>query len=138
MRGIAHKGAVKRGDRSKVSEAQRQEILSTYEKYGFKAAKAVCESLGLSDRYHNNLASVRGISIMKPRPTIFEVSEIISQLRKTRLEMGISQDSVAAMLGNNAHGYISNVENGRKTPTLPTVARWADALGYRLVLEPKE
>jgi DNA-binding transcriptional regulator YiaG len=138
MSGIAHRGAVKRGDRSKVSEEQQNEILRTYEKYGFKAARAVCESLGLSRKYHTDLASRRGISMVKARTSVFEVNEVISELRQIRVAMGISQDAVAALVAQNGHGWISQCESGKKTPTIAAVARWADALGYKLTLEPKE
>jgi hypothetical protein len=137
-KGVAHKGAVKRGDRSKVSEAQQDEILAIYQKYGHKAARAICESAGLSRKYYTDLAHRRGVSMVKAGAPALEVNEVIRSLREIRLAMGISQDAVAALVAHNGHGWISQCESGKKTPTIAAVAKWADALGYRLTLEPKE
>ena len=66
------------------------------------------------------------------------MSEIVKQLRKIRQEKEISQEAVAAVLHNNSHGYVSLLENGRRSPKLYTLTKWADVLGYELVLRPKE
>jgi transcriptional regulator with XRE-family HTH domain len=64
--------------------------------------------------------------------------DIRKKLRKIRREQEISQDSVAAIMGKNTVGYVSLLESGKRNPTLGTLTSWADALGYRLTLEPKE
>jgi transcriptional regulator with XRE-family HTH domain len=66
------------------------------------------------------------------------IDDIRKKLRKIRREQEISQDSVAAIMGKNTVGYVSLLESGKRNPTLGTLTSWADALGYRLTLEPKE
>lgn len=65
------------------------------------------------------------------------MSDIIKQLRKIRRDQELSQDAVEAVaaLGD---GHISQLERGRRTPNLNTLTSWADALGYQIVLRPKE
>ena len=66
------------------------------------------------------------------------MNDIPKQLRKIRREKEISQDSVAAIMGKSTVGYVSLLESGKRNPTLSTLNSWVDALGYRIVLEPKE
>lgn len=49
-------------------------------------------------------------------------------LKKIRTKKGISQGDISRKL-NMDRGYISNVENGKKNPTLNTLEKIADALG---------
>jgi transcriptional regulator with XRE-family HTH domain len=66
------------------------------------------------------------------------MSDIAKQLRKIRREKELSQESLSAIMGLSDGGYVSQWELGRRNPTLSTLHNWADALGYRLTLEPKD
>ena len=48
-------------------------------------------------------------------------------LKKIRTEKKMSQGDIARTLGVD-RGYISNIENGKKNPTLETLKKIADAL----------
>jgi transcriptional regulator with XRE-family HTH domain len=64
--------------------------------------------------------------------------DLVKQLRKIRRDKEVSQDTLSAIMGKANGGYVSQWEKGRRNPTLATLHTWADALGYRLKLEPKE
>jgi transcriptional regulator with XRE-family HTH domain len=49
-------------------------------------------------------------------------------LKKVRAKKKLSQGALARLLEVDK-GYISNIENGKKNPTLATIQRLADALG---------
>ncbi len=49
-------------------------------------------------------------------------------LKKTRAENKLSQGALARLLEVDK-GYISNIESGKKNPTLATIERLANALG---------
>lgn len=49
-------------------------------------------------------------------------------LKKIRLEKKMSQGDICRTLGVD-RGYISNLETGKRNPTLLTIKRIADALG---------
>jgi len=49
-------------------------------------------------------------------------------LKKIRLEKKMSQGDICRALGVD-RGYISNLESGKRNPTLATIKRIADALG---------
>ena len=49
-------------------------------------------------------------------------------LKKIRTEKKMSQGDIARTLGVD-RGYISNIENGKKNPTLATIDKLAKALG---------
>jgi len=49
-------------------------------------------------------------------------------LKKIRLEKKMSQGDICRALGVD-RGYISNLETGKRNPTLSTIKRIADALG---------
>ncbi|MEM2988488.1 MAG: helix-turn-helix transcriptional regulator, partial [Candidatus Bathyarchaeia archaeon] len=65
------------------------------------------------------------------------------KLRQIRLERGISQEAVAAKLGQQTNSYVSMVELGRRRPSPEKLILWAEALGLSqeeiedLVLEAK-
>jgi transcriptional regulator with XRE-family HTH domain len=65
------------------------------------------------------------------------MSDIVKQLRKIRRDQEISQDALAAAAGM-AKGHISGLERGQRNPALTTLTNWAGALGYEIVLRPKE
>ncbi|MFI7338419.1 helix-turn-helix domain-containing protein [Streptomyces sp. NPDC050085] len=54
-------------------------------------------------------------------------------VRHWRHERGLSQAQLAALIGTG-QAAISRIENGRDVPTLPLLARIAEALGCRLTI----
>ncbi|QRY43156.1 helix-turn-helix transcriptional regulator [Mycolicibacterium boenickei] len=60
--------------------------------------------------------------------------DLISQLVAIRKAKGIKQGSVARRMGVAAP-MISAFENGRRQPTLPTLIRYAAAVGARITVE---
>ena len=58
-----------------------------------------------------------------------EISKKLGEnLKRVRAKKKLSQGALARLLEVNK-GYISNIENGNKNPTLATIQRLADALG---------
>ena len=56
-------------------------------------------------------------------------SEKLGQnMKRIRVKKKMSQGDITRSL-EVARGYISNIENGKKNPTLATIQRLADALG---------
>ena len=49
-------------------------------------------------------------------------------MKKVRAKKKLSQGALARLLEVDK-GYISNIESGKKNPTLATIQRLADALG---------
>ena len=58
-----------------------------------------------------------------------EISKKLGEnLKKVRAKKKLSQGALARLLDVDK-GYISNIESGKKNPTLATIQRLADALG---------
>ena len=58
-----------------------------------------------------------------------EISKKLGEnLKKVRVKKKLSQGALARLLEVDK-GYISNIESGKKNPTLATIQRLADALG---------
>jgi len=57
--------------------------------------------------------------------------DIGKRLRALRKAKGLSQGDVAGRSGLSRH-YVSRVENGHATPSLPELAKWANALDVQL------
>jgi transcriptional regulator with XRE-family HTH domain len=58
-----------------------------------------------------------------------EISKKLGKnLKMARAKKKLSQGALARLLEVDK-GYISNIENGKKNPTLATIQRLADALG---------
>ena len=51
-----------------------------------------------------------------------------ANMKKVRTKKKLSQGALARLLDVDK-GYISNIESGKKNPTLATIQRLADALG---------
>lgn len=49
-------------------------------------------------------------------------------MRRIRLDRGLSQESLAEMLGMETNAYISRLENGKKQPSLEMVYKISRAL----------
>jgi transcriptional regulator with XRE-family HTH domain len=64
-----------------------------------------------------------------------QIGRRVRELRETR---GLSQDELASHAGLGSQGALSNVEQGKRLPSLPTVLALADALGVPLteIIEP--
>lgn len=58
------------------------------------------------------------MSRTKPKPSIQRFGE---KLKALRLERGLTLQKFAESLGYRAHGYISELEAGKKTPTVEFV-----------------
>lgn len=69
-----------------------------------------------------------------------DINGIPKRLRKIRRDLEMSQDNIAAIMGKEFHGYISQLERGLKEPRLSTLQSWANALGHEIhiTLRPKE
>ncbi|MEH2539453.1 MULTISPECIES: helix-turn-helix domain-containing protein [unclassified Bradyrhizobium] len=65
-------------------------------------------------------------------------NNILTSLRDIRKANNISQESLAVSIGMNSQSGISGLERGIRSPTLATLTIWAEALGYELVLRPKQ
>jgi transcriptional regulator with XRE-family HTH domain len=63
--------------------------------------------------------------------------DIIKQLRKIRRDREIGQQDLAADAGLYQN-HISQLECGRRSPTLVTLNQWANALGYEVTLRPNQ
>lgn len=58
-----------------------------------------------------------------------EISRKLGEnMKKVRAKKKLSQGALARLLEVDK-GYISNIENGKKNPTLSTIQRLAEALG---------
>lgn len=62
---------------------------------------------------------------------------LVEQLRMDRHARGISQQWLAIEMGT-AQSAISEAESGETSPTLSTLRRWVDALGYDIALTRRE
>ena len=66
------------------------------------------------------------------------MSNILDDLRNARLEQNMSQQDLVLKIGMNSQSGFSRIERGYHSPTLVTLSNWANALGYDVVLRPKE
>jgi len=56
-----------------------------------------------------------------------EAQKLGDNLKRIRTERGISQSDIAKSLGVS-RGFVSNIENGKRNPTLATISRLAKAI----------
>jgi transcriptional regulator with XRE-family HTH domain len=56
-----------------------------------------------------------------------EAKKLGENLKRIRTEKGISQSDIAKSLGVS-RGFVSNIENGKRNPTLSTISRLAKAV----------
>jgi transcriptional regulator with XRE-family HTH domain len=64
-----------------------------------------------------------------------QISPIVRELRRIRLEMKISRRDLAIDMDRpGRHDVIFNWEKGIHSPKINDVERWAEALGYELDL----
>lgn len=57
-----------------------------------------------------------------------EAVKLGKNLKKIRVEKGISQGDIARAL-NVARSFVSDLENGKRNPTLTTISKLAKAIG---------
>lgn len=57
-----------------------------------------------------------------------EAKKLGDNLKRIRTEKGLSQTDIAKSLGVS-RGFVSNIENGKRNPTLSTITRLANAVG---------
>ena len=57
-----------------------------------------------------------------------ESQKLGDNLKRIRLEKGISQAEIARSL-DVSRGFVSNIESGKRNPTLTTITRLANAVG---------
>lgn len=63
---------------------------------------------------------------MKIRETFFKMEKFGEKLRALRIRSGLTLKDLALALGLNAHGYISELECGKKIPTVEFALKVAD------------
>lgn len=56
-----------------------------------------------------------------------EAKKLGENLKRIRTDKGISQSDIAKSLGVS-RGFVSNIENGKRNPTLATISRLAKAI----------
>lgn len=57
-----------------------------------------------------------------------DAKKLGENLKKIRMEKGITQSSIARRLGVD-RSFVSNIENGKTNPTLSTITNLAKSLG---------
>ena len=57
-----------------------------------------------------------------------EAQKLGDNLKKIRTKKSISQGDIARSL-NVARSFVSDIENGKRNPTLATIAKLAEAIG---------
>ncbi|MCB9805585.1 helix-turn-helix transcriptional regulator [Candidatus Nomurabacteria bacterium] len=60
-----------------------------------------------------------------------ESKKLGENFKKFRIEKGLSQSDVADSLGIS-RGFISNIESGKKNPTLITLTKLANSVGISI------
>lgn len=69
---------------------------------------------------------------MKARRTLIQLQTSLgAAIRAERKRLGWSQEELAGEAGLN-RSYVTDLENGRRTPNLGTLVQVADALGMRV------
>jgi transcriptional regulator with XRE-family HTH domain len=63
--------------------------------------------------------------------------EVVTELRSVRRAWGFTLDELSRRSGLGRTSLI-DVELGKRSPTLRTLARLAETLGYEIVLRPKQ
>jgi transcriptional regulator with XRE-family HTH domain len=61
---------------------------------------------------------------------------LVAALKARRIQLGLTQATLASRL-NVIRATVSWLESGRNSPTLATLRRWAQALGWDLYTAPK-
>lgn len=83
----------------------------------------------MNGRTTDEAAEISGYTRPAPHP-------VLAELRRIRVEGGVTQAAVAALLLTNKRA-ISRWETGARIPNVDQVAELAAVLGYELALRPK-
>ena len=62
-----------------------------------------------------------------------DYNSIRQQLRRRRLELGLSQTALGAEIGTS-QSHISDLESDHHRATAPVLVRWAEALGFEITV----
>ena len=62
-------------------------------------------------------------------------ADVIARLVHARITAGLSQRQLARQIGTS-NGAISNVENGKRSPCLDTLTRYAAGVGHIIAVIP--
>jgi transcriptional regulator with XRE-family HTH domain len=76
------------------------------------------------------------LRVKRDRLESYSKFTIVQELRRVRRQRDLTADGLAQKF----HSYgsaLNNWESGRRTPTLPVLLRWAEALNLELVLQSK-
>lgn len=76
------------------------------------------------------------LRVKRDRLESYSSFALVKELRRVRRQRDLTADGLAQKF----HSYgsaLNNWESGRRTPTLPVLLRWAEALNLELVLQPK-
>lgn len=73
--------------------------------------------------------SSEALALRKSNRLLVSAVRIGKRVRELRLRAGLSQDDLCDRMGISSKGWICNIEAGRKTPRLETLARVCNALG---------
>ncbi|TYL99640.1 helix-turn-helix transcriptional regulator [Bradyrhizobium rifense] len=67
---------------------------------------------------------------------VSEIHRIVKALVEVRIAWKLTQNDVSSRMGIR-RDHFARLETGVQPPVLATLEKWADALGYRLGLRPK-
>jgi hypothetical protein len=62
------------------------------------------------------------------------IDPLLLVLRTERLDRGLSMREAGELIGNETYASIYNWESEKTSPTLRSLRRWADSLGFDVVL----
>jgi transcriptional regulator with XRE-family HTH domain len=62
------------------------------------------------------------------------IDPLLLVLRAERLDRGLSMRQAGELIGNETYASIYNWESEKTSPTLRSLRRWADSLGFDVVL----
>lgn len=66
-----------------------------------------------------------------------DVHPVVRRLAESRIAWGMSQRDIAKRIGCD-QPKLANYELGKLLPSMKTLMRWADVMGFELSLWPKE
>ena len=70
------------------------------------------------------------MSAYRKNPVTPDLHSVIAGLVQARKDQDLSQEALAGRLGTS-QAAVSNWESGHRQPSFTSVARWAEALGFR-------
>lgn len=64
--------------------------------------------------------------------------DIVNVLRSNRRRRQISQEAVALAVGKKVYSTIGQWERLEKQPSIDSLFKWVEDLGYELVIQPRQ